>query len=92
MFCSAVLTALLAGGPGPASSCSPPVGQVRALTKAERAHHAEAILVGKIVSTMVDNRFNYGGGSTVYSALMKVYCIYKGDVTDRMVNITEVGE
>ncbi len=78
-----VLTTVLA--------CSPTEEDIWSVPDTQKAHRYENILYGKVVDTFPDSRFDYGGGSDVYTAKMKIYCTYKGGAVQAVVNISEAG-
>ena len=79
----AVVTSLVGG-------CSEP-SDWRPQTDVERLIDARVALYATVVKTYPDHRFDYGAGTTAYTALVDVHCILKGQQTERLVNITEAG-
>jgi len=91
---SLVVAALLVlfsheGGPG-VEACSMPAGW-RPRSAVEKVLDAAVVLYGRVRAVYPDERFSYGAGTSVYTADFKVYCIMKGDRTERFINITEAG-
>ena len=76
----------------PPARCCSPVANEKPLNITEKVLHAKVVLYGRILNTYSDPRFDYGSGSTVYTAEVKVYCSLKGPTlqTD-VINITEAG-
>ena len=58
----------------------------------EKVFHSDIVLYGKVLRTYPDERFNYGGGSTVYTAEMEIYCSLKGGPVPLITNVTEAGK
>jgi len=52
---------------------------------------AQSVIYGHVRRTFPDSRFDYGHGTSVYTAEMDVYCTLKGRRLDRVINVSRAG-
>ena len=71
------------------SGCSPLGNE---LTLLQHAQYSNVILLGKVRRLVENPMAGTGGDYKNYVAVVLVHCILKGDVTPKLVNVTNVGE
>jgi hypothetical protein len=67
--------------------CSPPMGEYKEPTLAERAESSGLVFYGVPVAHYQQTNL----GSEAYTAKMNVYCVLKGPKTTQQFNVTEAG-
>jgi len=52
---------------------------------------AQSVIYGRVRRTVPDQSYDFGFGTSVYTAEMEVYCTLKGRRLDRVVNVSKAG-